>query len=198
MAFCLIRLFGKIKILEAKYFMTEEPKEKWLNYLALTTVILAVCATLSTFKGTGFSTRSVLSQTQAANQWAYYQAKSIKGYLYEIQKEALELEFKKSKSNSAKSINDEYEKKIALYSQKIKKYDEEKAEISKEAKKMETTRDDAQKHAGIFGLAVIFLQIAILLSSIAALMKKKSVWVIGIATGATGLVYFANGFFLFF
>jgi len=178
--------------------MTEELKEKWLNYLALTTVILAVCATLSTFKGAGFSTRSVLSQTQAANQWAYYQAKSIKGYLYEIQKEALELEFKKSKSSSAKSINDEYEKKIALYSQKIKKYDEEKAEISKEAKKMETTRDDAQKHAGIFGLAVIFLQIAILLSSIAALMKKKSVWVIGLATGAAGLVYFANGFFLFF
>jgi hypothetical protein len=28
--------------------MAEEKKEKWLNYLALTTVILAVCATLST------------------------------------------------------------------------------------------------------------------------------------------------------
>ena len=178
--------------------MAEESKEKWLNYLALTTVILAVCAALSTFKVAGFSTRSVLSQTQAANQWAYYQAKSIKGYLYEIQKEALELEFKKNKANSAKSLNDEYEKKIALYLQKIKKYDEEKAEISKEAKKMETIRDDAQKHAGIFGLAVIFLQIAILLSSIAALMKRKSIWIIGLAAGAAGLVYFANGFLLFF
>ncbi len=177
--------------------MAEEPKEKWLNYLALTTVILAVCATLSTFKGAGFSTRSVLYQTQAANQWAYYQAKSIKGYLYEIQKEALELEFKKNKTNSAKSLNDEYEKKIALYLKKIKKFDEEKAEISREAKKMETIRDNAQKYAGIFGLAVIFLQIAILLSSIAALMKRKSVWIVGLATGAAGLVYFANGFFLF-
>ncbi len=29
--------------------MAEEKKEGWLNYLALTTVILAVCATLSTF-----------------------------------------------------------------------------------------------------------------------------------------------------
>ncbi len=35
--------------------MAEEKKEKWLNYLALATVILAVCATLSTFKGGGFS-----------------------------------------------------------------------------------------------------------------------------------------------
>ena len=45
--------------------MAEEKKETWLNYLALTTVIFAVCATLSTFKGGGFSTRSVMSQSQA-------------------------------------------------------------------------------------------------------------------------------------
>jgi DNA repair ATPase RecN len=178
--------------------MAEELKENWLNYLALTTVILAVCATLSTFKGAGYSTRSVLSQTQAANQWAYYQAKSIKGYLYEIQKEALELEFKKDKIRGAKAFKEEYEKKIDLYTQKIKKYDEEKAEISKEAKRLEILRDDAQKHTGIFGLAVIFLQVAILLSSIAALMKKKVIWVIGVGTGAIGLIYFVNGFLLFF
>jgi hypothetical protein len=30
--------------------MAEEPKENWLNYLALTTFVLAVCATLSTFR----------------------------------------------------------------------------------------------------------------------------------------------------
>ena len=178
--------------------MSEEPKEKWLNYLALTTVILAVCATLSTFKGAGYSTRAVLSQSQATNQWAYYQAKGIKGYLYEIQKEALELEFKKDKIRGAKTLQEEYEKKIDLYAQKIKKYEGEKAEISKEAKRLETLRDDAQKHSGIFGLAVIFLQIAILLSSIAALMKKKVVWVIGMGAGAVGVVYFVNGFLLFF
>ena len=178
--------------------MAEEPKEKWLNYLALTTVILAVCATLSTFKGAGYSTRAVLSQSQATNQWAYYQAKGIKGYLYEIQKEALELEFKKDKIRGAKTLKEEYEKKIDLYAQKIKKYDGEKAEISKEAKRLETLRDDAQKHSGVFGLAVIFLQIAILLSSIAALMKKKVVWVIGMGAGVIGVVYFVNGFLLFF
>ena len=55
--------------------MAEEKKDTWLNYLALTTVILAVCATLATFKGNGYSTRSVMSQTQASDQWAYFQAK---------------------------------------------------------------------------------------------------------------------------
>ena len=45
--------------------MADEKKEPWLNLLALTTVILAVCATLATFKGGGHSTRSVLRQSQA-------------------------------------------------------------------------------------------------------------------------------------
>jgi DNA repair ATPase RecN len=178
--------------------MAEETKEKWLNYLALTTVILAVCATLSTFKGGGYSTRSVLAQSQAANQWAYYQAKSIKGYLYEIQKEALELENKKDKVKGSTALARDYEKKIEVYSQKLKKYDVEKAEISKEAKRWEAVRDDAQLNSQIFGKAVIFLQIAILLSSIAALLKKKYVWFLGLGTGVVGLAYFVNGFILFF
>jgi hypothetical protein len=178
--------------------MAEEPKEKWLNYVALTTVILAVCATLSTFKGAGYSTRSVLSQTQAANQWAYYQSKSIKGYLYETQKESLALDLKKDQIRGVKTFREEYENKIGYYEQKIKKYDEEKAVISKEAKRLETLRDDAQRHAGIFGIAVIFLQIGILLSSISALMKKKILWLVGSCTGVIGVIYFANGFLLFF
>jgi hypothetical protein len=177
--------------------MSEEKKEKWLNYLALTTVIFAVCATLSTFKGGGFSTRAVISQSQASNQWAYYQSKSIKGYLYEIQREELELELKSANANMSKAMVKEYTQKIETYSNKIKKYNEEKALIEKEARNLEEVKNDAQVHSKIFGMAVIFLQIAILLSSISALMKKKVLWIFGLGTGIFGLLYFANGFFLF-
>jgi hypothetical protein len=174
--------------------MTEEKKEAWLNYLALTTVIFAVCATLSTLKGGGFSTRSVMSQSQASDQWSYFQAKSIKGYLYELQKEQFELELK---SRTAPAAQAEYEKKIAGYVQKIKVYEAEKAEIKKKAEDLESLRDKSQQHAAAFGVAAMFLQIAILLSSIAALMKKKLFWFIGMGAGSLGLLYFFNGFFLF-
>ncbi len=177
--------------------MTEEKKEPWLNYLALTTVVLAVCATLATFKGGGYSTKSVLSQTRASDQWAYYQAKSLKGYLYELQKDKLQLELKALPPKDSLPARNEYESKIAEYGKKIKKYEEERNAIQNEAKKLEAARDDAQKHAQAFGIAVIFLQIAILLSSIAALMKKKYLWVVGIVVGACGIVYFVNGFLLF-
>ncbi len=177
--------------------MAEERKEKWLNYLALTTVILAVCATLSTFKGGNFSTRAVMSQSQASDQWAYYQSKGIKEYIYDIQKEKLELELKALGPRAQKQVVEEYEKKVESYSKKVKKYEEEKAKIEKDAKTLEGVRDEAQKHSKAFGMAVIFLQIAILLSSISALMKKKPLWVLGLAVGVFGLVYFVNGFMLF-
>ena len=177
--------------------MAEEKKETWLNYLALTTVILAVCATLSTFKGGGFSTRSVMSQTQASDQWAFYQAKSVKGYIYEIQKDKLELELKGMGAKAPQALLEEYRNKIDGYGKKFARYYEEKAAIQKDAKRYEQIRDDAQKHSQTFGIAVIFLQIAILLSSIAALIKKKLVWVLGMAVGGVGIVYFADGFLLF-
>lgn len=175
----------------------EEKKEKWMNYLAVSTVIFAVCATLSTFKGGGYSTKSVLSQSKASNQWAYYQSKSIKGYLYELQAEQFEMELKANGAKMAADLRAEYQHRLDAYNDKIKRYDEEKKGIETTARELEIQRDGAQVHAQAFGMAVIFLQVAILLSSIAALMKNRNIWLLGLATGMVGLVYFANGFFLF-
>lgn len=175
----------------------EEKKEKWLNYLALTTVIFAVCATLATFRAGGNSTKSVLAQSKASDQWAYFQSKSIKGYLYELQKEEYALAVRAMGPKANRELAADYAKRIENYGKKIEKYTEEKTQIEQAARTLELERDNAQKHSQAFGLSVIFLQIAILLSSISALMKKKPLWMLGIASGSIGLIYFANGFFLF-
>ena len=176
--------------------MADEKKEPWLNYLALTTIIFAVAATLSTFKGGGFSTRSVLSQEQASNKWAYYQSKSLKSYLYETQKDVLELDTKRIPKSDAATMK-AYEEKMASYEKSIKRYETEKAEIKKDAEKFESVRDEAQKHSQAFGMAVIFLQISILLASIGALIKRKYLWYLAMGVGIVGLFYFLNGFLLF-
>jgi hypothetical protein len=178
--------------------LMEEKKETWLSYLALIVVLLALGSTLSTLRVGSFSNRSILKQTQASNQWSYYQAKSIKSYLYEIQKEGLELELHTTERSASRDVADKLEKRIAGYSEKIKKYEDEKTAIMNEAKKLESERDVAATHSQAFGLAVILLQLAIVLSSIAALMKKKPVWVLGLIFGALGAVAFANGYWLFF
>jgi hypothetical protein len=177
--------------------MAEEKKEPWLNYLALSTVIFAVCATLSTFKGGGYSTRSVLSQAQASDQWAFFQAKSIKGNLYQLQLEKIQLEAKlDADANPAKRAA--YQEAIESYQKKAAGYEKDKADIKLQAEALEKLRDDAKKHGEPFGLAVILLQIAILISSIAALLKRKELWYLAMPVGLVGIVFFADGFLLFY
>jgi len=173
--------------------MAEEKKEKWLNYLALSTVILAVCATLSTFKGGGFSTRSLLNQSKASDQWAFYQSKSLKGYMFEMQCDNMELQ----KGQLPAAVIPSYQAKIDAYQKKIKQYEQEKAEIKAQAESFEKERDQNKEHSNIFGIAVIFLQVSILLSSIAALIKKRLIWYVSMAIGCFGVFYFIDGFFLF-
>jgi hypothetical protein len=178
--------------------MAEEKKEPWLNYLALSTVIFAVCATLATFKGGGYSTRSVLSQAQASDLWAYYQAKGIKESLYELQHEKLQLELQISDASSSPQRSAAYRDALAQYEKKAEKYSKEKSDIEKQARELENQRDDAQRHGKPFGLAVILLQIAILVSSIAALLKRQVLWYLALPVGLLGIVLFADGFFLFY
>lgn len=177
--------------------MAEDKKEPWLNYLSLSTVILAVCATLSTFKGGGYSTRSVISQAQASDQWAYYQAKSIKENLYQLQREKVQLELATLEMNTPLAKVAAYREALAGYERKVDKYAKEKADIEQKAIQLEKQRDEAQKHGQPFGLAVILLQIAILISSISALIKRKVLWYLALPVGLVGVVFFADGFLLF-
>lgn len=178
--------------------MSDDKKEPWLSFLALTTVVFAVCATLSTFKGGGYSTKSVISQAQASDQWAFFQAKSIRENLYKIEKERLELELTLQPKLAGEEGQARYHAAIQAASDKIKKYASEKDTIQVKAKSLEELRDDAQKHGKPFGLAVIFFQVAILLSSISGLFKRQWLWWCSLPMGVVGLAYFANGFFLFF
>jgi len=178
--------------------MAEEKKERWLSWLALTTVIFAVGATLATFKGGSYSTRALLSQTQASDQWAYFQAKSIKGNLYALQKEQLELQRDTLSPALPAATKAVYDARIAASAERQQKYEREQAQIREQAEALEKNRDLCKRHQAAFGVAVIYLQITILLSSIAALLKRRPLWYAALALGAFGMVQFANGFLLLF
>jgi hypothetical protein len=178
--------------------MTDEKKERWFTYMAITTILIAVTATLSTSKGGGFSTKSLLNQTKASDQWALFQSKRIKSYIYDARSENLEVQvdlLEKQKENEP--LINKYKERIENYKQNVKKYDEEIVIINKTAKNFELQRDECKKHSDKFGIGVIFLQISILLSSIATLSKKKFVWICSLVLGIIGFFYFLNGFFLF-
>ena len=166
-----------------------EPKKTWKDriptFIAITTLILAVCATLSSFKAGGYSTKMILSQSQASDQWAYYQAKSIKETAYQTQRDALELA-----RQSYPQLESAYKTRISDYDKEVARYKKEKNEIMADAKKLEAARDQYQKHGMRFGEALILLQIGILLSSLASISKNHVYWYGGAIAGAGGLVAF--------
>ena len=172
--------------------MTEETRAPWLNYMALATVILAVCATLSTFKGGGYSTLSVINQALSSDQWAFYQAKSTKQQLHELKVEQYTLQAQAlAADNPARAA---YTAAAGKAADQVARYEKEKQDIKAKAEAFELARDDAKAHGKPFGLAVIFLQVSILLNSISGLLKAPRIWWSSVPVGLVGLALFANGF----
>jgi hypothetical protein len=164
----------------------KEKRERWTKYVSLTMVVIAVLAAVATLKGGGFSTRTLkemneatFNQTQASDQWSYFEAKSIKQNLYEIELDHL---------NAAPSPD---AAAVARMKAKVDKYDKDKADITALAKKFEAARDAARQsatvsaeHSKAMGLSITFFQVAIALGAMCLIVKKKPLWIASLIFGA--------------
>ena len=158
---------------------------------------MAVFAAITTLYMGKYSSRAILFQGQETNQWGYYQAKSIKGYLYETQLERLKLERLGDGQNNKGEASERREKTIVHYTETIQRYDKEKTEIKAKAEDFAKQKVIAQEKAGNFGYALIFLQAAIMLSSVAVITKKKPLWYFGMAMVSGWAFFFLDAIFLF-
>lgn len=176
--------------------MAEPTKETWIQWVALTTTILAVCAAISSLKASSYSTKVQIHTTKEANHWAYYQSKSIKEHSFRLNRDILN--YANLLANPNPPVQQFLKAKIKDYDQEINRYDQEKKQIKTEAEKIIKEQEILKRHNGAFALAVMLLQIAIMMSAVAALIKRKMMWAAGLAFSVVGLVYMANGFFLWF
>ena len=158
--------------------------KKQNQLIALTALILAICATFTSLYSGGNSSKSILAQSQATNGWAYYQAKSIKQSIYESRLEMLEID---PPDNVDPDRLDELKK---TYADKIARYEQEKEEIRANTQAKEAERDHCLTLGKSFRGALTYLQIAIMLTSLAGLMKQIGFWYAGIAVGAFGIFNF--------
>ena len=154
--------------------------------IALTALILAICATFSSLYAGANASKGILAQSQASDGWAYYQAKSIKEELYKMQLESLETDPPDNVDPMKLNILKE------KYQQTINRYDDEQADIRKAANQKEVDRDHFLELNKGFAGALTYLQIAILLTSLAGLMKQIGFWYAGMAIGAFGIFNFVQ------
>ncbi len=158
----------------------KEKKEGWTKYTAISLVCIAVITAVASQLAGKYSSRvltrlndSTFYQAQASDQWSYYQAKSIKQNLYEALRE---LTPKAAEDTTAPQNAESFKAKIA-------KYEDDKARIMTEAKSLEEQRNrareaaaDAGRHASAMGTPIVILQVAVALSSICLVTKKRPLW----------------------
>ena len=175
----------------------KEAKENaWTRYISLTTAFLAVIAAVAALQAGSLANESliaknelILHQAQASDQWNYYQSAGIKSNT--AKQTAAILAALPGHSPDAGKVG----------RRNSAKYEERKTKAMDDAKEFEKKRDEKAdeaekmlKHHEIFALCVTCTQVAIALSAIAALTKRRAVWYISMLAGAIGLVLFLNGY----
>src|SRR5712671_1647504 len=142
----------------------------WISWVALSTAILAVLAAITGLLSGKHANEAMMEQIRASDQWAYYQAKSIKASV---------LDAKMTLTDTASEKDKE----------KAEQYKEEQAEIKREAEEKEGgARSNFHKHE-IFARGVTMFQIAIAIAAISALTRRRSFWVVSLVFGAFGCVF---------
>jgi len=164
---------------EAIQEKAEEEKEKWVLYVALSTAFVAVLAAIAGLLGGHHVNEALIDQIKSSDQWAFYQSKSIKSEIASSTAKILE-------ALPGKGVPPETKEAIA-------RYNKEKEEIKTKAEEEEKSSEaHLEKHVTLSKAVTIF-QIAIAISAIAILTKKKILWYAAIVLSAAGTVFLVLG-----
>ena len=155
-----------------------ENHNKWSMGVAISTAFMAAFAAVSSLMAGHQSNEALLTQLKASDQWSYYNAKGIKA---EVADAVLQLKDTKQDTSGVTT---------AARKEKLKK-DQEK--IQEEARALEKESREHLEKDMILARAVTFFQIAISISAIALLSKKKPLWFVSLVLFAIGIAQFILG-----
>ena len=156
--------------------------------VSITISIMAVLVAGATLLGHRAHTEELLLQSQATDQWAYYQAKNGRYHGMQTTADLIETMIPRDK--------DKAEVLLKKYEKEIERYDSDKEDISEKAKELEKERDLVSRRADRFDGGEALLEIGLVICSITLLTKRKGFWVGGVLIGALGIMLAATGFFL--
>ncbi len=159
-----------------------------LKPVSLTMAILAVFVAAVSLLGHRAHTEELLLQNKATDNWSYYQAKNIRRHTYELFLDMVSI----SDYKNPQSVEPVKEK----YSREIKRYDQEQKEIEEEARKLEKETALEGRKGDRFDLGEVFLEVALVITSITLLTRRRHFWGLGMVLGVVGLGLALTGFLI--
>lgn len=164
----------------------EARRDPSLKPVSLTMAVLAVLVATVALLGHRTHIEQVIAQAKASDQWAYYQAKGVRRHNYEAFADLL------SALTSKDQAKEEETRKKFL--QQADVYRDQQKDIEAEARKLETEVIHAGRRANRFNLGEVFLEIALVVTSITLLTSNRGYWVMGMVFAGLGVVVAATGF----
>ncbi len=178
--------------------LREKAESRFGRRVALVTAIFAVILAIAALGGNHAMKEMLLAQQQSSDQWAFYQAKVIREHQYRGQKLRLEADLAERGAAMKPEARRKLEALLGKFDEEEKRYNAEKKDIEKDAKKLEHERDVYQTRDPYFLLAEALLQIAIVMSSVSILARSRFIFGFSLVLAVVGTVLTANGYLLLF
>lgn len=156
---------------EAKPLSRSEREARIKDKAGFVIVFLAALLAINTMLGGSNSSKIQNNTIQANNMWAWYQAKNVRGVLYEI--------------NAIETSKPENREKFLSEARRMS---DDKKEIMEKARALEAERDEAKKRSPWFTWGGSVLQIAIVLLTASILAVSTPMFYISVLVGLTGSV----------
>jgi len=176
----------------------EQSEDRFGRRVALVTAVFAVILSISSLGGNNATKEMLLAQQKSSDHWAFYQAKVIREHLYRAQTQRLEVDLLERGAALRPEVREKLEALAKKWDEEEKRYNAEKKDIEKDAKKLEGVRDLSATRDPYFDLAEVFLQIAIVMSSVSILSRSRPVFYFSLLLAVVGTTLTFNGYFLFF
>ena len=138
--------------------------------------IIAACLAVVAVSGHIETTEELLAQQKASDQWAFYQAKSLRRYQSEVARDIL-----------AQMPGEKAARAVETYTTNKEKYIKDGEEIRKRAEELEAESGISGRRALRLHFGEVFLELAIVFCSLAILSKRALFFYVAIAGASVGL-----------
>ena len=152
--------------------------------VTLTMAVLAVLVATVSLLGHRTGIEEVVLQNKTTDQWAYYQAKNIRRHSDELFADMISI----VNSKDAEAAGKLQEK----YRAEAERYRDEQKELDAKARELEQEAVLARGKTDRFDLGEVFLEIALVITSITLLSGRRLFWYLGLLFATAGIMVAAS------
>ncbi len=152
--------------------------------VTLTMAVLAVLVATVSLLGHRTHTEEIILQNKVTDQWSYYQAKNIRLHTDELFADLAGVVTSKDAEAATK-----LQEKVRT---EADRYKDEKKELETKAHELEQEFAVTHRKADRFDLSEVFMEIALVITSITLLSGRRIFWHLGLLMAAAGVFIAAS------